>query len=280
MPSQSPASTAIPRLVRPPQMPPFTPGRPGAVPQPQLQQQAPQLSQQQLQQWYAQQLKAQQQRQLEQQIYMQQQQQNYMSQQPALSGSTQYECEEVPSLSSTALPFGGTASDGHQLPYAQEMLMQQILQQQLYEAAVIQQQQQQMKATVSAGAINLIQNQAGDSIIPPASTGSCQFVTPEADQLSSIRRASEGQVCTTSTSTSVASNVHTADCSSHTATSTQSQSGDVIPPVSVTCTVDISSSQCNDETFKVPFLPDHVCYYVFEYFTLFLTLENILRCYT
>ena len=272
MPSQSPASAAIPRLVRPPQVPSFTPGRPGAVPQPQLQQQAPQLSQQQLQQWYAQQLKAQQQRQLEQQIYMQQQ--NYTSQQPALSGASQHECEEVPSLSSTALPFSGTASDAHQLPYAQEMLMQQLLQQQLYEAAVIQQQQQQMKATVSAGAINLIQNQASDGIIPPASTGSAQFVAPEADQLSSLRRASEGQVCTTSTSASVASSVQTADCASRTATSTESQSTDIIPPVAVTSTVDISSSQCRDETFKVPFLSDHVRYYIFEYFTLFVTLEN------
>jgi len=156
--------------------------------------------------------------------------------------------------------------------------MQQVLQQQLYEAAIIQQQQQQqMKATVSAGAINLIQNQTSDGIIPPTSTGSGQFVAPEADQLSSVGRASEGQVCTTSTSTSVASSVQTGDCASHAATSTQSQSTDVIPPVAVTCAVDISSSQSNDETFKVSFLPDHVRYQILEYFTLFPTLENIVK---
>jgi len=257
MPTQSPASTAIPRLVRPPQVLPFTPGRPstGAVPQQQLQQQTPQLSQQQLQQWYAQQLKAYQQRQLEQQIFAQQQ--NYMSQhqQPAFSAAPQYERDEGPAVTG---PFYVLPSDTHHALNAQEMLMQQMLQQQMYEAALAQQ-QQQMKATVSAGAINLIQHQTTDSADPPPSSAGDQSVLPEADQLTAIRRASEGQMCTTSTTCAVSS-VPDIDSASQCVTSMQSQSGDSIPPAAVTTAVDISSSQCHDDTFKVPFPPDDVCY--------------------
>ena len=242
--SQSPAVTAIPQPS--PQVEPCIRGRP--VTGAQLQQQAAQLTQQQLQQWHAQQLKAYQQRQLEQQIFVQQQ--NYMSQQLALSAAPQYEYEELPVMSSTALPFYVPASDVHQALNTQEMLMQQMLQLQMYEAALAQQ-QQQMKATVSAGAINLIEHQSNDGSVAPASSSSCQLVMSSADELTAIRRASEGQVCTTNTVYIVPS------VASQTAMSTQSQSTDVIPAPTVTCTVD-SSSQSRLETFKVPLPPDRV----------------------
>ena len=248
VPSPSPASTAIPRLAGPPQVPSFTSARPltGSVPQPQLQQHPAQLSQQQLQQLHAQQRKAYQQQLLEQQIFAQQ---NFRSQQMAFNVTPQ----DVSALSSTALPVCVPTSD---VQSAQEMLKQQMLYQQMYEAALAQQNQQQqqhMKSTVSAGAINLIQHQASDGTVPPASGGSCEFLTAEADQMSAIRRASEGQVCVTASVASV-------DSASHSVTSAQSQSTDVIPTSSLTCTGDKSPSQCHDETFKVPFPPDHVRY--------------------
>ena len=255
MPSQSPASTVIPRLARPPQVSSSLSGRPstGAVPQSQLQQQAAQLSQQQLQQWHAQQLKAYQQRLMEQQILAQQ---NFTSQQMVFGAAPHYDRDDVPA---TALPFVVPASDMHHSLNAQEMLMQQMLYQQMYEAALAKQQQQHMKSTVSAGAINLIQHQAGDCVIQPVSSGSVEVGTPEVDQMIALRRASEGQVCPTSTAC-LASSVENDASASHTVTSAPALSTDFIPASAVTYTTDNSPSHCHDETFKVPLPPDHVCY--------------------
>jgi len=253
MPSQSPANTAIPRLARPPQVSSSLSGRPltGAVPQAQLQQQAAQLSQQSLQQWHAQQLKAYQQQLMEQQILAQQ---NFTGQQMAFGAVPQYDREDVPA---TALPFVVPASDVHDSQNSQEMLMQQMLYQQMYEAALAK--QQHMKSTVSAGAINLIQHQAGDCAIQTASSGSVEVGTPEPDQMTAIRRASEGQVCTTSTACLVSS-VENVDSASHAVTSAPALSTDIVPASAVTYTTDNTPSQCHDETFKVPLPPDHVCF--------------------
>jgi len=248
MPSQSPANTAIPRLARPPQVSSSVSGRPltGAVLQAQLQQQATQLSQQQLQQWQAQQLKAYQQQLMEQQILAQQ---NFTGQQVTFSAVPQYDRDDVPA---TAVPFFVPVSDVHHSQNTQEMLMQQM-----YEAALA---KQHMKSTVSAGAINLIQHQAGDCAIPPASSGSIDIGTPEPDQMTAIRRASEGQVCTTST-VCLVSSVENVDSASHAVTSAPALSTDFVPPASAdTYTTDNSPSQCHDETFKVPLPPDHVCF--------------------
>jgi len=262
MPSQSPASAAIPRLARPPQVPAVYSGRPstGAVPQPPLQQQVPQLTQQQLQQWHAQQLKAYQQRLLEQQMFAQQ---NLTSPQVPFGAAPQYDREDIPS---TALPFCVSASDAHHSLSAQEMLMQRMLYQQMYDAALAEQQQQQhIKATVSAGAINLIQQQAIDGSVQSAGSSSCQFVTPEADH--AMRRASEGQVCTTSTTCEMSS-VQNVGSASHSVTSSvQSQSADAVPASTVTYAGDTSPTPSRDETFKVPSLRDHVRYYqMLEYY--------------
>jgi len=254
MPSQSPAVTAIPRLARPPQVQPSTSGRPLPASMPQPQQHTAQLSQQQLPQWHAQQLKAYQQRMLEQQLAAQQ---NICNQQAAFSAAPHYDREEVPALSSSAaVPFCVPSLDAHHSQNAQESFMQQVLYQQMYEAALAQQMQQQhMKATVSAGAINLIQQQASDGTVQPASCGSRQGGTPEADQMTAARRASEGQVYTSSATCqmSIADDVDSV-------TSAQSQSTDVVPASAPTFTGAASPSQCRDETFKVPFPPDHVRY--------------------
>jgi len=259
LPTQSPAATAVPWLAGPPQVQPSASGRrlTGSMPQQQLHQQAAQLSQQQMQHWYAQQVKAQQQQMLEQQLLTQQ---NFSGQQPAFSAAAQYDRDDVPVLSA-APPFHAPTLDTHQPQNVQETLAQQLLQQQMYEAVSVQQQrqQQQMKATVSAGAINLIQHQAYDGAVHPVGSGSCQFGTSEADHISPLRRASEGQVYTTSATCAVSS-VQSVDSGGHNVTPAQSQSTDVIPPLAVTYTADNCPSEGRDETFKVPFPPDHVCY--------------------
>jgi len=228
---------------------PSTSARPSVGPAPQ---QVAQLSQQQLQYLHAQYVKAHQQQQLEQQIFAQ-----YRSQPTALSVVSQYEHKDQP-VSSTALSFSVPASDAH---HAQDILMRQVLHQQMYDAAVAQQ-QQQMKSTVSAGAINLMQQQASETSIQQPGIDSHQFRTLEADHLSAMRRASEGQVHT-SIASCVVTNVEPVD-SSQSVTSTQST--DVIPTQSATYTDDDPPSRSRDETFKVPFPPDHVCCKIFDHF--------------
>lgn len=226
----------------------------------QLQPHVAQLSQQQLQYLHAQQVKAYQQQLLEQQMFAQQ---SYTSHPAAFSVAPQYDREELPA---SALPFGVPAPDTHHQQNAQEMLMQQMLYQQMYEAAVAQQQQQQqMKSTVSAGAINLIQHQASESSIQQAGIDDSQFRTLDADHLSAMRRASEGQVYV-SGAASVKSNAEPVDSASHSVTSTQPQSTDVILASAATYTADNPPSQSHDETFKVPSVPDHVCCEIFDGF--------------
>ena len=198
----------------------------------QLQQQSSQLS---LHQWHAQQVKAYQQQLLEQQLFAQS---GFASQQAAF---THYDRDEVPLAQ--AHPVCMPAPDMHHASSAQEVLMQQqVLYQQMHEAALAQLQQQQMKSTVSAGALNLMQQQqqASDCDIPPS------YV----DQMTAMRRVSEGQVLTKVSAASVSASVDTVTS---------------IPPriipassSSVTTTADSSSSECRDELFKVPFPPDHV----------------------
>jgi len=250
LPSHSVANAAIPRLARPPQFQPSGSGfRPPAGPmaQSQLQQQAAELSQEQLMQWQAQQLKAYQQRLLEQQLFAQQS----MAGQRA---APHYDQEEPASY---GIPVQDTRS--------QEMLMQQMLYQQMYEAALAQQ-QQQIKSTVSAGAINSVLQQAGDSNGRPqhAVVSNNQFAVTEATQLSAMRRASEGQVHTTSAMSVVVSDVESVVSAGHSIVSHQPQP-DVIPTSSAHMTHDDAPSQHHDETFKVPFPPDHVRYYIFEF---------------
>ena len=263
---------AIPRLARPQQVLPSTSVRPSAGPAPQLQQQANQLSQQQLQHWHSQQMKAYQQRMLEQQMFAQQ---SFTSQPAAFTVAPQYDREELPA-SSTALPFSMPAPDTYHPQNVQEMLMQQLLYQQMYEAAVAQQQQQQqMKSTVSAGAINLMQHHASENSVQQAGIDSSQFRTLEADQLSAMRRASEGQVYTSSASC-VVTNAEPVDSDSHTVASAQPLSTDAIPASAVTHTADNPPSQNQDETFKVPFPPDHVRCQIFD---LHCNFEGYYSCW-
>jgi len=246
MPSQSIASTAIPRLARPPQVALSAAGRPviGQMTHQQLQQQAVPLSQQQLQQLQVQQRKAYQQRLLEQQIYAQQ---NVSSQHMPLSVTAHDRDESL-----AAPPFYVAASDINYSQNAHDVSSQQMLCQQMYEAALVQQ-QQHMKSTVSAGAINLMQHPASDAASPPTSSASCQFDSSQSDQMSVIRRASEGQVYTTAT-TCLNSSVENVSAS-HSVTSSQSQSTDTIPSTAVPHTTDDPPFQYHVDTFKVPFPP-------------------------
>jgi len=149
-------------------------------------------------------------------------------------------------------------------------MMQQMLQQQAYEAALAQQQQQQMKSTVSAGAINLMQQQqvSDCSVQPPAASSHFAMQeTTSGDQLTALRRASEGQVLTTGATMSAVQ--HTDSASRCVVTSIQPQSTDAIPAAVDTATVDSSASEHHDETtFKIPFPPDQACCQIFGHLLL------------
>jgi len=255
LPTQSPANIAVPRPARPQQVMPSTSDRAPAGAAPQMQQQQQQLSQQQQLHWHAQQMKAYQQRLLEQQIFAQQ---KSFTSQPAAFSVAPYDRVDPPA-SSAALPYGVPATDAHHVQNVQEMLMQQMLYQQMYEA----QQQQQMKSTVSAGAINLIQHQVSETGgVQQSNINSSRFRTLEADQMSAMRRASEGQVYTGASGVRGAPSAEPVDSAVHSVTCTQPHATDVIPTSTLTSTADNPASQSHDEMFKVPLPPDNVCFYM------------------